>query len=818
MSTILDSCPSGIDNFVIPSRIVKITGQQQEINAFHQCSDTLESFQFDSNNPSLEVIEPYAFYECKLLEKIDLSMCSKLTYIGDYSFSACSSVSTLLLPESVKYIGTQCFYSNIKLTSVTIPSSVESIGQYLFTSCSSLKTFQFAPNSQLKNITRWMIAYTIVETLTLPMSISYIESTSFEAANQLHNIFVEAGNNHFIDDDGVLYSIDYGSLITFPALHSNTYTLKDECISIEKAAFSYSHIESLTLNQQLKTINDYGFQACKNMTSISIPQLTTHIGYYAFNQCEKLKSIELPTSITVLNSYLFAECGFTEFIVPPNITSILSFCFYKNAQLQHVILSVNLKALSGGVFSECHPNIVIEFPDESQFQLYDQNSFIVDTNIKYLFQYLGTNSTVTIPESISDIKSGAFQSNLDINKIIINTDLKHIENKAFSQCHNLQEIDLTGIESIGSYAFESCHMIQTVEFGINLRKIDSYAFQNCGKLSTVIFTTTQDSYYLEMYSFYSCPELANVTFSKSLQYIEDHSFANCISLKSLIFPSTLEYLGDYCFEFSGIEAISFEDEDEETSGENNSEFRLQSLGNSCFKDCKKLSSINLPETISTIGNLCFSNTNISSFTVPLNTSTIGAQAFNNCNSLVLFSIPNESSLIKFGEKPFSGCYSLRSIENNCSNFIISTGALYEKGQERLIAFPPASPIKYFTLSENVHYISAGAFSDCVNLQIITIPDNSVIDIGSSAFEGCINLHTINIPESVVSIGPNAFSNCNKLRCGLSIDEQNENTVAGWVYNSKLPQRCVLPCKERTCFSSRISSLRYCCMIFLYIHN
>ena len=798
MSTVVDACPVGTTTFTILSRITRISGSGAEINAFHDCSETLQNFQFQDSEPQLEVIEKYAFYQCKQLQKIDLSLCNKLTSIGDYAFSECNSVSSILLPESLKSLGIYCFSQILNVAEVTVPASVSTIQSHIFFQCSSLKKCQFQKNSSLQMLTRWMIGGTLVEEFTVPKSVTSIVSSTFEVSYKLVNIFVEEGSRTYADDNGVLYSLDYTTLISYPVSHGASYKIHDKCLLIEYASFGNSRLSSIELNDKLKTIGDYGFQSTL-ISSISLPDTTTTIGNYAFNGCKSLKTIKFPANLTKFSKYMLANCDFTNFTVPESIQTIQEFCFYNNSRLQLVILPINLQSLGGGAFSNCHKDIEIRFPDNSPFKLLNRE-FIVDVNVYNITQYLGSNQTVTLPDTVQIIKAGAFQRNTNIVEIICGDNLKTIDEKAFSSCSQLQSIDLSSVEIISKYAFELCTSLISVEFGDKLISISEYAFQNCTDLESITFAQTSNPYYLEQYSFYYCTKLKNLTLSPSLRYIEQYAFAYSTSLLGVNFPSSIQSIGKSCFEGSGITEVQFEDLTSSAKRSAKESPSITELGESCFKDCSKLSSLSLPDSVQSIGSLCFSNTSINEFEVPLFTKTIGDQCFTNCPNLKKFIIPEKSSLETIGNKPFSGCHSLSEIVSNTSNFVIITGGLYTKTKEKLIAFPPASPIKYFTLSENVKYISPGAFSDCTTLQIITIPDDSATEIGFSAFEGCINLRTINIPSSVTSIDTNAFANCKSLRCGLSIDETDEAKLKLWVEVAKLPQICISECKEKTCFT------------------
>ncbi len=116
-----------------------------------------------------------------------------------------------------------------------------------------------------------------------------------------------------------------------------------------------------------------------------------------------------------------------------------------------------------------------------------------------------------------------------------------------------------------------------------------------------------------------------------------------------------------------------------------------------FKDCKKITSVIIPDTITAIDSHVFANcTSLRSITIPDSIISIGSCAFKNCTSLASVTIPD--SVISIGSQAFRNCKSLSSI-----------------------SFP-----------DDVTYIGAAAFSGCTKLKYIRIPD-SVIDIGYLAF-------------------------------------------------------------------------------------
>ena len=165
----------------------------------------------------------------------------------------------------------------------------------------------------------------------------------------------------------------------------------------------------------------------------------------------------------------------------------------------------------------------------------------------------------------------------------------------------------------------------------------------------------------------------------------------------------------------------------------------------------------------------------------LDSEVIGDNAFSGCDSLTSITIPN--SVTSIGAEAFSGCESLTSIRvesgntvydsrGNCNAIIeTATNTLLYGCQNTIIpnsvtsigaeAFSACSGLTSITIPSGVTSIGEGAFAACSNLTSIEIP-SSVTSIGNDAFSACSSLTSINIPSGVTSIGNMAFSHCRSL--------------------------------------------------------
>ena len=155
-------------------------------------------------------------------------------------------------------------------------------------------------------------------------------------------------------------------------------------------------------------------------------------------------------------------------------------------------------------------------------------------------------------------------------------------------------------------------------------------------------------------------------------------------------------------------------------------YRVAYIDQYAFYACTNLSSIVIPNSVTTIGWGAFSScTSLSSVIIQRGVINIDGDAFYGCSSLSNITIPD--SVTEIYERAFSSCTSLKSV----------------------------------TIPNSVTSIGNAAFSNCVSLSSIVIP-NSVKSLGHDAFENCTSLSSVIIMSGVISIGSKAFSDCTNL--------------------------------------------------------
>ena len=208
--------------------------------------------------------------------------------IGNYAFSGCCSLTSLILPSNVTSIGYSAFYGCIRLTSLTLPSSVTSIGSSAFEGCRSLTS------------------------LILPSSVTEIGSSAFYGCSGLTSLTLPSS----------VTSIGWATFSGCSGLTS--LTLPSSVTSIDGRAFyGCSSLFGLTLPSSVTSIGSSAFEACYGLFSLTLPSSVTEIGESAFRGCSSLFSLTLPSSVTEIGESAFRGCsGLTSLTLPSSVTSI----------------------------------------------------------------------------------------------------------------------------------------------------------------------------------------------------------------------------------------------------------------------------------------------------------------------------------------------------------------------------------------------------------------------------------------------------------------------------------------------------------------
>ncbi len=182
------------------------------------------------------------------------------------------------------------------------------------------------------------------------------------------------------------------------------------------------------------------------------------------------------------------------------------------------------------------------------------------------------------------------------------------------------------------------------------------------------------------------------------------------------------------------------------------EYLVVAIGKSAFRGCRELTSVSIPNSITSIGEEAFDGCDkLKSLVLSSSSSitTIGNEAFYNCESLESINLPDQISSI--GNSAFWACSSLKTIKIPSSLSKIEDYVFLGCQSLVSIEFP-----------DKITEIGKSSFGGCKDLKEIDF-SNSLTKIGETAFEGCSSLTNILLPASLTSIGKKAFYSCSALK-------------------------------------------------------
>ena len=665
------------------------------------------SVTYNGTTYSVTSIGSYAFYNCYGLTSVTIP--NSVTTIDNYTFSGCSGLTSVTIPNSVTEIGDCAFRDCSGLTSVTIGNSVTSIGSSAFSGCSGLTS------------------------VTIPNSVTSIGSSAFYNCTSLTSVTIPNS----------VTSI--GSYAFYNCYGLPSITIPNSVTSIGNGAFSgCSGLTSVTIPNFVTSIGEYTFYGCSGLTSVTIPNSVTSIGSSAFYGCSGLTSVTIPNSVTKIGYKAFYGCsGLTSVTIPNSVTSIGDYAFRDCTGLTEVNYNAenctSMGSSSCPVFSGCSNLKTLNIGNE------------VETIPNYAFRYCDGLTSVTIPNSVTSIGDWAFNNCTGLTEVNYNaencTSMGSSSYPVFSGCSSLKTLNIGNeVETIPNYAFRYCDGLTSVTIPNSVTSIGDGAFEDCTGLTEVTIGNSVTS--IGDYAFGYCSNLklvinlSNLTFSKgSSDYGKIAYYANrvinapngsivgdFVFSKATNINSLVEYLGNAT---KLILPTDF-------NGEN------YIIGDYAFRDCTGLTSVTIPNLVTSIGVSAFSGcTGLTSVTIGNSVTEIGNNAFYGCPGLTSVTIGN--SVTSIGKSAFNGCTGLTSV--TIPNSVTSIGNY---------AFHGCSGLTSVTIGNSVTSIGSDAFSSCTGLTKVTIP-NSVTKIDGYAFFGCTLLTEIIIPNSVTTIGRWAFS-------------------------------------------------------------
>ncbi len=265
---------------------------------------------------SVTSIGKYAFADCLQLTSITLS--NSLTALEDNTFENCSSLQSIVIPNGVETIGDWTFSGCSSLKSVTLPSKLTSLGRYAFRDCE------------------------LLEGIEIPSTVNVLSSGVFDGCKSLESVVIPYGITE-------LYQ-------TFKDCHNlKSVVIPNSVTNVgEETFYNCKSLQSVSISSNVTQIGKYAFAGCESLATVVIPNSVTELGYGAFHGCKGLTSVSLSNGIKILNGSVFGNCtSLTEITIPQNVTHLMSSVFYNCSQLEKVNVESGKTCIDSNVFSGC---------------------------------------------------------------------------------------------------------------------------------------------------------------------------------------------------------------------------------------------------------------------------------------------------------------------------------------------------------------------------------------------------------------------------------------------------------------------------------
>ena len=466
------------------------------------------------------------FYRCNL---VDVRLPENIKSIGEDVFYSCGSLKNVSLPEGLLTIGSSAFYACVGLISISFPKGLTTIESSAFQYCDGLHDIVLPIGLVTLDSKAFMQCDGLTD-VTLPDGLKTIGSSAFQECPELRNINIPEGLTTL--DDDAFYKCSRLTHISLPA----------SLETIGGSAFYLSGLKSVTFSEGLVTISTFAFNST-DLTSVSLPNSLKTIGYSSFGDCKLLANVSFPDGLTTIDRWAFTNCtSLTRVILPESLTTLHDNAFSGCSGLTDVYLPKNLQTIGSVAFSKCTRLSHVSFPDG-----------LITIGSSAFSNCSGLRS-ISLPDGLTTIGSSAFHNCTGLMSLTLPDGLTTLESSAFNGCTGLTSVTFPdNLASIGSSAFSGCTGLTALSLPSGLKTLEGSAFYNCTGLKSISFPDGLSS--IGSSAFYGCTGLTVLSLPSGLTTLSDFAFQNCSGLTELSLPEGCYTLWQGVFKNSGVTKV-----------------------------------------------------------------------------------------------------------------------------------------------------------------------------------------------------------------------------------------------------------------------
>lgn len=342
--------------------------------------------------------------------------------------------------------------------------------------------------------------------------------------------------------------------------------------TIGEEAFRYSSVETLVLPSTLKSIGEFAFGECENLTDVVFPsELQSEwamIWHGAFCDCVNLNDIKIPEGIGGIADLVFSGCSNLKTVyLPVSLRGIGIGTFYECENLKDVYYAGTAEQWENLGLTETQNEVLhtarIHLADGSIYTppiggifgdltwSFSQDGVLTISGYGEMEDFTVSGSTtantpwleyrhkikkIAIKDGVTSIGKNAFYGTYYVTEVALPKTLTKIRDSAFFYCPRLENINLPdGLKEIGDNAFSACKF-KSIVIPDSVAKIGVLAFYRCMELTQIVLLNGVQE--VKAGAFSECSGLKEITIPKSVKQIWVGAFDDCDALEDVYFTGT----------------------------------------------------------------------------------------------------------------------------------------------------------------------------------------------------------------------------------------------------------------------------------------